>query len=131
MPDVIISPLTDKPKASVLNKTAYLVMEINGEDVIINYLDWAMSKIGIQSAKVVDGRFPDFKKIDPKKSKVNGAFDVGFSADYLAIPKEILKREKHHVGVKITAYDANSAAKVEFMRMDSVKEFVFLMPIRL
>lgn len=129
-PDIIIKPVSNKPKSSVLNKSTYVIIETDGKKATIKYCDFIMRELDIQLAEVVDGKFPDLKKIKHKKSKVNGSFDIGFNSDYLAIPQELLKREKYG-SIKMTAYDSNSACRIDILRVDTEEEYIYLMPVRL
>ena len=86
------------------------------------------------AGKLIDGKFPDYKRVTPDKGKGTGI--AGFNCLYLAEgfkASGLLANEKYH-GVKFLLNGENSAAKIEVPLSDSAlisDAYIVIMPMKL
>ena len=86
------------------------------------------------TGKLIDGKFPDYKRVTPTKGKGTGA--AAFNCEYLAQAFkacQFLANEKYH-GVKYLLNGADSAAKVEVPTPETsmvTDAYIVIMPMKI
>lgn len=110
--------------------TRFYYAEINTQKGLIFYKSEKDENLSIGLIEVVDGVYPDYKKVIPKFSQKKHTSSIGFNTQYLA---EILKVGKiinpKFPAVKILMpMDDKSPAVFEFWNQEAI---VILMPVRM
>lgn len=121
LPNVIIGKLGSKPSKSIQNKTVWLLIEEQEEgELLLKYIDSGFNVVFIQSAEIINAKFPDINRVMPKGKRSREQFNIGLNPEYLALPARILALEKNNKWngtVVIKAWDNSTAVTFEIKRV--------------
>jgi len=117
---------------SIMNKvpTRFSYAEINTKEGLIFYKSEDGENLSVGLIEVIDGRFPDYKRIIPKIKAEEHTSVIGFNTEYLS---DVLKVGKiinpKYPSVKILMpMDSTSPAVFEFWNKEAL---AVVMPMRL
>lgn len=139
-PDLIIQEEGAKPTKAVHKKSAWVVIEVDQESnsAVIRYIASNGSTLAMQSANIIDGKYPDSDKVFSKKEtdkKTECEFEVGFNAEYLKKVTDAFSGRKMPTAIKTTVNNSHDC--VFFETADKInhasigKEMIAVMPARL
>lgn len=135
--DVIVKLSSKIPASTKRKNIQYAVVESDGDEskVLIRYMDFYGDQLHVGQGEVVDGKFPNIPKLvaSTRRSEKKLDDDIGFNADYLAMPSQMLGKDKFN-SVKFEMFAENTAGIATLLRSGIVtgfKEYLLIMPLRL
>lgn len=139
-PDLIIQEEGAAPTKAVRKKSIWVVIEVDQKinSAVIRYIASNGSTLAMQSANIIDGKYPDSDKVFSKKetdNKTECEFEVGFNAEYLKKVTDAFSGRKIPIAIKTTVN--NSHDGVFFETADSInhasigREIIVVMPLRI
>lgn len=104
-------------------------LTIDTESGVVTYLDNLNRKVGLALAELVDGKYPDYKRVLPKQNVA--VHEIGFNAGYLGDVEKLAKLyNRKWSGIAIKPSGPEGSAQID-VQGPTGKASVIVMPMRL
>ncbi len=105
-------------------------LTIDTESGVVTYLDESDKKVGLALAEVIEGKFPDWKRVVPKSNYP--VTQIGFNAGYLSDVEKLAKLyNPKWSSIAIKPNGQDGAAQIDVYSPGGSKASVIVMPMRL